>query len=195
MDAKRLLKRSTRAVLEYLEETIPTGHIPTQQEIADHTGLASTQIVHYHLARLENLGYINRPGGWRSIQLIEEPVGLPLAGIIAAGQPIEAIENIERIDLGSLYEKEKHFLLRVKGESMIDDHIADGDLVVVEKSERCFDGDVVIAILDNGEATMKRFYKGKNRIRLEPANSRMRPIYSKNVKIQGIVVGVIRITI
>ena len=192
MDAKRLLKPSTRSVLEYLEETIPTGFVPTQREIATNTGLASTQIVNYHLARLEDLGFINRPGGWRSIQLLEQSTSLPLAGVIAAGQPIEAVQNIERVDLGLLYDPDKHFLLRVKGDSMIDDHIADGDLVVVEKSERCFDGDVVIAILDNGEATLKRFYKGKHRVRLEPANSRMRPIYSKNVRIQGIVVGVVR---
>ena len=175
-----------------LKKTIPTGSVPTQREIAANTGLASTQIVNYHLARLEELGFIHRPGGWRSIQLLEQSVGLPLAGVIAAGQPIEAVQNIERVDLGLLYDPDKHFLLRVKGDSMIDDHIADGDLVVIEKSERCFDGDVVIAILDNGEATLKRFYKGKHRVRLEPANSRMRPIYSKNVRIQGIVVGVVR---
>ena len=104
----------------------------------------------------------------------------------------EAIEQDERIDFAAIFEQKNQFVLKVTGESMIEDQIADGDYVVVRKQRNARDGQIVVAMTDEGEATLKRFYLEKNRIRLEPANSNMKPIYVKNAKILGVVVGVVR---
>ena len=190
---KPLSKRQTE-ILKFIRDELRTrGYSPTVREIVRHVGDKSPTAVHRHLKTLEERGHISRDAyKSRSIQLTEKPKGLLLAGLIAAGNPIEAVEQDERFDVGSMFNPDKHFLLRVKGDSMIEDHIEDGDLVVVEKQKTCRDGDLVVALLDGESATLKRFYRAKNKIRLQPANRRMRPIYTKNVDVLGKVVGVIR---
>ena len=132
----------------------------------------------------------------RAIQLTDQPqlkrTSLPLAGQIAAGNPVLAVEDLDRVDFAGLFDDSDNFCLRVKGESMIDDQITEGDYVVVRKTNRAKDGDIVVALVDNDDATLKRFYREKNRIRLQPANKRMKPIYAKQVSVLGVVKGVIR---
>jgi repressor LexA len=133
----------------------------------------------------------------RAIQLAAEPIeerGLPLAGQIAAGVLHEAIEQNERVDFQEMFDpKSKNlFVLQVKGESMIEDQIADGDFVIVQKQKVARKGQIVVALTDEGEATLKRWFPEKNRIRLEPANATMKPIYVKDARVLGIVVGVVR---
>ena len=118
---------------------------------------------------------------------------LPILGIIAAGRPIEAVEDREELEISELVPTgEGIYLLRVRGKSMIEDHIDDGDLVVVERRETAENGDIVVAILEDEEATLKRYYREKNRIRLQPANPNMEPIYVDSVTLRGVVRGVIR---
>jgi repressor LexA len=131
----------------------------------------------------------------RAIQLADFPRGrttLPLVGQIAAGRPVLAVQQDESVDFANLFEAEDHYCLKVKGESMIEDQIADGDFVVVRKQETCRNGEIVVALVDGQEATLKKFYRERDRIRLEPANSTMKPIYSDNVQVMGVVVGVVR---
>ncbi len=189
------LSRPQSRVLEFIQDVFRTeGQAPTIREIAEHLGHRSPRSVQRHLDTLEERGYLTRRGSkHRSIALTEraQVAGLPLVGQIAAGSPLEAIEQAERFDLGTMYDPQKHFLLRVTGDSMIDDHIADGDLVVVRRQATCNNGDVVAAMID-GDATLKRFYRERHRIRLQPANRNMQPIYVQNLEILGIAVGVIR---
>ncbi len=151
-----------------------------------------------HLKALEKKGLITRqPNQSRAITLVAEPVelrGLPLAGMIAAGVLHEAIEQEERVDFGEMFDatNKNLFVLAVSGDSMIDDQIADGDYVVVRKQRSARKGQIVVALTDENEATLKRWYPEKNRIRLEPANATMKPIYVKNARIAGVVVGVVR---
>jgi repressor LexA len=128
-----------------------------------------------------------------AVEPIEEH-GLPLVGQIAAGVLHEAIEQNERVDFSSMFNpgKKNLFVLQVKGESMIGDHISDGDYVIIQKARTARKGQIVAAITDEGEATLKRWFPEKNRIRLEPANSKMKPIFVKNARILGIVVGLVR---
>ena len=117
-----------------------------------------------------------------------------MVGSIAAGKPIEAIENPDNIDLRDLFaSRSQTFMLRVRGDSMIEDHIADGDMVIAEQRSTARDGEIVVALLEDGSATLKRFYKENGRIRLQPANGSMQPIYiDGDIKIQGVVIGVLR---
>jgi len=159
--------------------------------------------VHEHLAALEEKGLIKRKiGKVRSITLVNEDVDIspsgvevPIMGFIAAGAPIEpytdpnATMGIPPVFVNN---QKRVYVLQVRGESMIEEQIRDGDYVIVEQSENARDGDIVVALLDNGMATLKRFFKEATRIRLEPANAKMNPIFVKNVRIQGKVVGLIR---
>ena len=121
------------------------------------------------------------------------PATLPLVGTIAAGQPIEAVEDREDVQVDELIPHgDDYYLLKVRGKSMVEDHIDDGDLVVVERRQTASNGDIVVAILENEEATLKRFYREKGTIRLQPANSSLDPIYPKKVEIRGVVRGVVR---
>ncbi len=188
------LSKRQQEIFDFIRDELhERGYSPTVREICRHVGVASPTSVHRHLGTLEARGYITRDAlKSRSIQLTERPKGLLLAGVIAAGSPIEAVEQDDRLDLNAMYSEEDHFLLQVRGDSMIEDHIEDGDLVVVHKRKTCQDGDVVVALVDGDSATLKRFYRAKDKIRLQPANRRMRPIYAKDVQILGKVVGVIR---
>jgi repressor LexA len=191
------LTERQREIYEFLRDKIRNrGYGPTVREIGDRFHISSPNGVMCHLKALEKKGLISRePNMSRAIQLSAEPIevrGLPLAGRIAAGVLHEAIEQDERIDFAAIFEQKNQFVLKVSGESMIEDQIADGDYVVVRKQRNARDGQIVVALTDEGEATLKRFYLEKNRIRLEPANSSMKPIYVKNAKILGVVVGVVR---
>jgi repressor LexA len=173
-------------------------YAPTMQEIADHLGV-SRPTVFEHIEALEKKKVLARePTLARGIALAPEyspEAGrLPLVGRIAAGRPIEAIEDTELLDLESLFRGRpgETFALQVRGDSMIDEQIRDGDYVIVEKRATARDGETVVAILEGGDATLKKFYKEKGRIRLQPANPTMQPIYAPNVTIQGVVIGVLR---
>ena len=131
----------------------------------------------------------------RAIQLTEDPhkdQGLPMVGQIAAGVLHEAIEQSERINFGDMFSRKNMFVLEVSGDSMIEDHITDGDYVVIKKQRTARPGEIVVAQTEDGEATLKRWYPEINRIRLQPSNSSMKPIYVKNAKILGVLSGVVR---
>lgn len=186
-----------KAIYDFIKEKIVNrGYGPTVREIGNNFGIRSPNGVMCHLKALERKGLITREAHMsRAIQLAEQPqkrMALPLAGQIAAGSPILAVPQDERIDFSNLFDNDDHYCLQVKGESMIDDQIADGDYVVVRKQSTCRDGDIVVALVEGQEATLKRFYKEKNRIRLQPANASMSPIYADHVDVLGKVVGVIR---
>jgi repressor LexA len=178
------------------------GFSPTMQELADQLGVSKVTVFE-HVEALERKKLLQRePHRARSltvhpaVKLPDEArsTSFPLVGSIAAGRPIEAVENPDTIDLEDMFSS-RHgvFMLRVCGESMIEDHIADGDLVVVERRSIARDGDIVVALLSDGTATLKRFYREKDRIRLQPANGSMKPIYAgSDLKVQGVVIGVLR---
>lgn len=193
------LTERQQAVYEFIRDKIRNrGYGPTVREIGEHFDIRSPNGVMCHLKALEKKGLIHREANMsRAIQLASEPVeerGLPLAGRIAAGVLHEAIEQDERIDFGDMFGPGNRDLivLRVEGESMIEDQIADGDYVVVDRSRPASRGQIVVALTDENEATLKRWYPERNRIRLEPANSTMKPIYVKNARALGVVVGVVR---
>jgi len=198
------LYRRQKQILDFISQYIQKfGTSPTLVEIADAMGLSSLATVHEHLESLEKKGMIKKfKGAVRGIEVLGgemqgvlEGIELPLVGYIAAGKPIEALSDpTETITISPtlISGKKRAFVLQVKGDSMIEDGILDRDYVVVEQQDTAENGDIVVALLDNGFATLKRFFREKDRVRLEPANARMQPIYAKNVRIQGRVVGVIR---
>ena len=192
----KLTKRQ-KAVYEFIRDQMRSrGYGPTVREIGEQFGIKSPNGVMCHLKALEKKELITREKNMsRAIQLVQEPVqdqGLPLYGTIAAGVLHEAIEQDERVDFGEMFNKKNLFALKVRGDSMIEDQIADGDFVVIKKTRTPRKGQIVVAQTDEGEATLKRWYPEANRIRLEPANSTMKPIYVKNAKVLGVVVGVVR---
>ncbi|MHB8630518.1 MAG: transcriptional repressor LexA [Candidatus Limnocylindria bacterium] len=187
-------------ILDYIRETVDDrGYPPSVREIAEAVGLASTSAVHHHLTKLEKDGRLQKEATRsRALTLpgshAAKVVNAPIIGEIAAGQPIEAYEDrTETMSLpAELAPRHDTFVLRVRGKSMIEDHIDNGDYVVIQPQDTARDGEIVVAVLDDNTATLKRFYKERDRIRLQPANSEMEPIYARDVKIQGKVIGVIR---
>lgn len=191
-----------RLILKYQQEH---GYSPTYAELAKELGV-STITVFEHLEALERKNAIRRRRHEaRSVEIIEQNFlrqqlpakSLPIKGAIAAGAPIEALEvsAAEELPLGDVFRcKPNSFLLRVKGNSMIDDHIVDGDLIVVEARDAADDGEIVVALDDNGQATLKRFYRENGRIRLQPSNPTIPPILVDHCKIQGVFKGLIRRT-
>ena len=186
-------------VYKFIREKIRgRGYGPTVREIAARFDISSPNGVVCHLKALEKKGLISRePNMSRAIQLLAEPIelrGLPLAGSIAAGVLHEAIEQNERVDFQEMFSPSTKslFALQVHGESMIDDQIADGDYVIVQKQRAARKGQIVVAITEEGEATLKRWFPERNRIRLEPANKTMKPIYVKDARVLGVVIGVVR---
>lgn len=196
--------RRQKEILDYLNEYIDKfGNAPTLVEIAKHLGVKSLATVHEHLATLEKKGLIKKSSGLvRSIELIDkkisdavEGIELPILGFIAAGSPIEPFTDPTAtfaVANNMVPTNKKSYVLQVKGESMVEDGILDGDFVVIEEASAANNGDIVVAMMDNGVVTLKRFYKEKDRVRLMPANATMQPIYAKSVTIQGKCVGVIR---
>ncbi len=191
-------------ILDFIKQYIQAnGSAPTLRQIADAIGVSSLATVHEHLSTLELKGLIKRkPGKTRSIEIIglteefsPEGVEVPILGYIAAGAPIQAYTDPNAtfpIPPNLMSGTKRVYVLQVRGESMIDEQIRDGDYVVIEQVSDVKNGDIVVALLDNGMATLKRFFKESTRIRLEPANATMNPIFVKNVRIQGRVVGLIR---
>jgi len=180
------------------------GYSPTMQELADQLGTSKVTIFE-HVGALEKKRVLRRDKHKaRSLEITSEArlpdedraTKLPLLGSIAAGSPIEAIENREELDLEQLFQSRNGvYVLRVRGDSMIDDHLCDGDFVVIERRENARNGEQVVALLDTGEATLKRFYKESgNKIRLQPANQAMEPriVDADRCKVQGVVIGVLR---
>lgn len=193
-----LTKRQTQ-VLKYIKEyKSKNGISPSMEEIKKHLKLSAVSTIHYHIQRLQEEGYLqkeyNQP---RATTIFEEirTVNVPLVGRIAAGQPIDAIENPEEYITVALNEVGKSgplYALRVVGNSMIEEGIFDGDIVVLRKQNVAENGQTVVAIVDDEQATLKKFYREKGKIRLQPANMELFPIYRKEVQIRGIVIKVIR---
>ena len=193
------LTQRQREVYEFIRDKIRhRGYGPTVREIGIHFNISSPNGVMCHLKALEKKGLITRePNMSRAIMLATETPegqmnGLPLRGTIAAGMLHEAVEQDERVDFGELFNADDLFVLKVKGDSMIEDQIADGDFVVIHKQSTANKGQIVVAMTDENEATLKRWYPEAKRIRLEPANSSMAPIYVNNATVLGVVVGVVR---
>lgn len=198
------LYKRQRQIVDFIAQYVQkNGYSPTLQEIADSIGVSSLATVHEHLQALEKKKVIKRyEGTVRGIELVDrtflrmtDSIDLPLLGLIQAGQPIESYPEegaTFKVSPHLISGKKRAYVLQVKGQSMIEDHIDEGDYVVVEETQEVNDGDIVVALLDNGLATLKRIYREVTRVRLEPANSQMSPIYATNVQVQGRVVGLIR---
>ena len=192
----QLTKRQAQ-IYDFIRDKIKNrGYGPTVREIGDQFKIASPNGVMCHLKALEKKGLISRePNMSRAIQLIAEPEeekGLPLVGNIAAGVMHEAIEQNERVDFDTLFNRKNQFALKVRGDSMIDAQIADGDFVICRRQRTARNGQIVVAETGEGEATLKYWFPEANRVRLQPANASMKPIYVKDVKVLGVVVGVVR---
>ena len=197
------LTRRQRAVLDVIRDFIAThGYSPSLEEIGDALGLSSVATVHKHVTHLVEKGYVRR--AWnqnRSIEIVDTSSGagsvsLPLVGRIAAGQPLEAVPTSETVRMPAemIAGRGRTFVLRVEGNSMIDEQIRDGDLVIVEERKAAQEGETVVALIDGTDATLKRFRREGSKIKLQPANPAMSPIVvdADRVKIQGVVVGVLR---
>lgn len=199
-----IIYRRQQQILDFIKQHIQsTGSAPTLKQIAQAIGVSSLATVHEHLQTLEDKGLIKRKQGKvRSIDLTKEDTSfsaegilVPILGFIAAGAPIEPYTDPNAtmtIPSPFVSGTKRVYVLQVRGESMIEEQIRDGDYVVIEQGESANNGEIVVALLDNGMATLKRYFKESTRIRLEPANAKMSPIFVKNVRIQGKVVGLIR---
>lgn len=199
-----ILYRRQRQILEFLKQYIEKyGYSPTLGEIAEAMGVNSLATIHEHIQTLAQKGLIKKfEGAVRGIEILDQKIAgltkgieLPVLGFIAAGQPISVYTDPDattHVPPAMVSGKKRAYVLQVKGDSMIEDGILDGDYVVIEEQDSAQDGEIVVALLENSLATLKRYYKEPNRIRLEPANAAMEPIYATNVRIQGKCVGVIR---
>lgn len=198
------LYRRQKQILDFIGQYIQKfGTSPTLQEIADALEVSSLATVHEHLQTLAKKGVIRRfEGAVRGIELLDKQIGhmiegieLPILGYIAAGAPIQPMTDPNatlKVSSSMLSGKKRSFVLQVRGDSMIEEGILDGDFVVIEERKEARDGEIVVALLDNGLATLKKFFREATRIRLEPANSTMKPIFAKSVTVQGAVVGLVR---
>jgi repressor LexA len=198
-DYSNLTERQ-REIYDFIREKIESrGYGPTVREIGVAFEIKSPNGVMCHLKALEKKGLILREGfSARAIQLVDHrppSYGLPFLGTVAAGSPTEAVAQTEdRLQMDDLFAGPDHYVLKVKGQSMIEDHIEDGDYVVIRQKQTAEDGERVVAMID-GEVTLKRYHREKNHIRLDPANSSMKPIIvhsDKDAKILGVLVGVMR---
>ncbi|SRR5579885_706729 len=199
-DLSQLTERQ-REIYDFIKSKIESrGYGPTVREIGQAFEIRSPNGVMCHLKALEKKGLIVREGfSARAIQLVGHrppSAGLPLLGAVAAGSPVEAVANEERLDFDELFAGPEHFALQVRGQSMIEDHIDDGDYVVIRRQETARDGERVVARIDN-EVTLKRYFRDKGQVRLEPANKTMQPIVldeskAANAEILGVLVGVLR---
>lgn len=201
-----VLYNRERQVLDFITQYIQrNGFAPTLMEIAESLGVNAPSTVHEHLQRLVSKGFIKKSAGFeRSIEIVsdrvksninESAVELPVLGFIAAGSPVEPHTDPNfylSVPASLISGKKPGFVLQVKGSSMIDEGILDGDYVIVQHQSEAQNGDIVVAILPNGLATLKRIFFEKDKIKLEPANATMAPIFTTHVKIQGKVVGVYR---
>jgi repressor LexA len=196
------ITRRQKEVIDFLTGfTQKNGYSPSYEEIATGLGLNSLATVHKHVTNLQAKGLLQRAHNRsRSIDVLPQRPPrrildrLPLLGRIAAGKPVEAIESAESISLGDIIGNREVFALEVRGDSMRDEHIVSGDFVLVERTRTAREGEIVVALIDGSEATLKRFYREGGMIRLQPSNSEMAPIYApaSSVSIQGKVLGILR---
>lgn len=202
------ITKRQREIYDFLYDFVQkNGYSPSFEEIGQGMGLSSLATVHKHISNLEKKGLLKRDyNRSRSIDVLPvrglfkrqakagSEVALPLVGRIAAGQPIEAIENPETISLGDITRSKDVFVLQVKGQSMQDEHIVEGDYVLVEKTSNAPDGEIIVALVEGTDATLKRLYREGANIRLQPSNAAMKPIIvpARSVQIQGRVIGVLR---
>lgn len=199
-DASCLTPRQIEILTLIRDGRRANGYSPTLQELADELDISKITVFEHVEALLKKRKLTRRSNKARSLALTssvrlpdDRPTLLRVVGRIAAGRPIEAVESAETIDLEELFSSHHPVaVLEVQGDSMIDEHIRDGDLVVYEQRSNPRNGDTVVALLDGEEATLKKFFREKNRIRLQPANPKYRPIYTRDVEIQGVVIGVMR---
>jgi repressor LexA len=195
-----LLTELEKKILAYVQGTLEAqGSSPTMTEIGEAMGIKSKGTVHRYVNSLIEKGYLEKSGsGWRNLALVvsdEDPVGsLPLAGKIAAGQPIEAIEGRESIDVNELLVRPGRFVLQVSGDSMVEAGILDGDWVVIESRSSARDGEIVVALVDGEDATLKRLRRKDGMVELVPENASMQPMVYEGdrVQVQGVLVGVMR---
>jgi repressor LexA len=197
-----MLTKRQKQVLDFIKGFIKKhDYAPSLDEVKDHLGLSSVSTAHFHVQALQQKGFLrkddNRP---RTIEISKNGGTnvreIQLAGTIAAGQPIEAIEGHDTIQVPALLipnKGRKYFALKVKGDSLIEDGILDGDVVIAEQTNIARDGDLVVALTDNSEATLKYFYKEKDRIRLEPRNRARKPLFVRACAIQGRFISLFRI--
>ena len=202
------ITRRQRQVYDYISDFVQrNGYSPSFEEIGEGMGLSSLATVHKHISNLEKKGLLTRDynrsrsidllppkGRLKQAMAVNTTMVLPLLGKIAAGQPIEAVQNPETISLADFVRSKEVFVLEVRGDSMQDEHIMDGDYVLVEKIKTAHNGDIVVALVDTTDATLKRFYREGDNIRLQPSNAAMKPIIlpAVSVEIQGRVIGVLR---
>lgn len=199
------LTKRQKLIYDFIASSIETnGYAPSIVEIGDHFGLSSPATIHKHLTNLESKGLIRRTKNLsRAIELVEKTeesffrrqAEVPLAGYIAAGVPVEAYQLDETVFIPEdMLGKRDTYVLKVRGDSMIEDSICDGDFVIIEGCDYANNGETVVALVDNDSATLKKFYKENGHIRLQPANSGMEPIIlpAESVTIQGVVIGLLR---
>ena len=196
------ITRRQKEVIDFLSGfTQKNGYSPSYEEIASGLGLSSLATVHKHITNLQQKGLLQRAHNRsRSIDVLPPRARraaadrLPLAGRIAAGRPVEAIETAETISLGDIIGNRDVYALEVRGDSMRDEHIVSGDYVLVERTRTAREGEIVVALIDGSDATLKRFYREGPMIRLQPSNTEMAPIFAPadNVTIQGKVLGILR---
>lgn len=204
MHKDSLLNNRQKQILAYIKDTLRLkGYPPSVREIGEAVGLSSSSTVHSHLSKLEELGFIRRDQDKpRAIEILDEApwrqkelTAVPLVGRVTAGQPILAVENVEEVYplptelVGS---DERVFMLSVQGDSMINAGILNGDYVIVREQHTAYNSDIIVALLNDEEATVKRFFKEKDQIRLQPENDHMEPIFTKDISILGKVIGVFR---
>lgn len=201
----KLTPKQQKILLLIRDCQLTRGYSPTLQELADEMGVSKVTIFE-HVEALIRKGAVNRDTHKaRSLELTDNAAlpdeqrttKLPLVGTIAAGRPIEAVEDRQMLDLEDLFVAPGErsgdvFVLKVKGDSMINEHIREGDYVICKHTDTARNGQTVVALLPDGEATLKKYYKDKGRIRLQPANEKYEPIFADSVQIQGIVIGVVR---
>lgn len=200
------ITKRQREVYDFIAKfTHEKGYCPSFEEIGTGTGLSSLATVHKHITNLEKKGLLKRdynrsrsidvlPVRSRARKALQASTSLPLLGRIAAGRPVETLENPETISLDDITRQREVFVLEVRGDSMQDEHIVDGDYVMVEKVKTARNGEIVVALVDGSETTLKRLYREGDKIRLQPSNSTMPPIIvpAQSVQVQGKVVGILR---
>lgn len=203
------LTKRQKEIYDYIADFVQrNGYSPSFEEIGEGMGLSSLATVHKHISNLEKKGLLKRgynksrsidvlppKGSMKKMMTMPPPLALPLMGRIAAGRPIEAVENNETLSLADFTNGSKDvYVLRVVGESMQDEHIVEGDYVIVESTKTARDGEIVVALVENSDATLKRIYREGDKIRLQPSNTKMQPIIvpAHNVDVQGRVIGVLR---
>lgn len=194
-----MLTKRQKQVLDYIKKYITKNdYAPSLEEIKKHLRLHSVSTAHYHVQALQNMGYLKKEDNQpRSLapKKSNQSIEIPIVGTIAAGQPIEAIELPDEtitLSRNDVSRSGKYYALRVTGNSMIDEGIFDGDIIVIKKQETADNGQTIVAIIDENEATLKKIYREKNRFRLQPANLTLFPIYRKEVEIRGVVIKIIR---